>query len=207
VSMDKALLLNSADQIRYVAPSDAKPGTATLSFKAWDMFPKSGAVGSRVPIRGTAFSKQTEIVTVAIDNDAPVLDTSPDVNLPKVISSSTKPIAGTPVKTLLGTAVTDSPGSHFGIAIVFADNTNGTWEYSVDGTHYLPIGPVSTGSALLLADVNKLRFVPNPHTPGQATIQYKAWDRTTGQVGDRIDTGPPLNSFSLEVGTATVSVG
>ena len=70
----------------------------------------------------------------------------------------------------------------------------------------MDVGPVGAGSALLLADANKLRFVPDAGFTGQATIQFKAWDRTTGQAGDRIDTGPPLNSFSLEVETATVSV-
>jgi hypothetical protein len=57
-----------------------------------------------------------------------------------------------------------------------------------------------------LTDVTKLRFVPNAGFTGQATIQLMAWDRTTGQAGDRIDTALPLNSFNLEVETATVHV-
>jgi hypothetical protein len=126
--------------------------------------------------------------------------------LPNVISSSTKPSAGTLVKTLLGTAVTDSANALKGIAIVFADNTNGKWQYSLGGNIFIDIGTVSADSALLLTDVNKLRFVPNAGFTGQATIQFKAWDRTTGQAGDRIDTDLPLNSFSLEVETATVNV-
>jgi hypothetical protein len=57
-----------------------------------------------------------------------------------------------------------------------------------------------------LTDVTKLRFVPNAGFTGQATIQFKAWDRTTGQAGDRINTSLPLNSFSPEVETATVRI-
>jgi hypothetical protein len=206
VSSGKALLLNTDARIRLVAPADAKPGTATLSFKAWDRFAGSGAVGTRIPVRGTAFSKQTEIATAAIGNVAPVLDTTRDVTLPTVQSGSTKPNEGTLVKSLLGAAVTDAPGSLRGIALVFADNANGRWQYALGGNVFVDVGPVGPGSALLLADSNKLRFVPNAGFIGQATIRFVAWDRTTGQAGDRIDTGPPLNSFSLEVETATVTV-
>ena len=108
--------------------------------------------------------------------------------------------------TLLGTAVTDAAKSLKGIAFVFADNTNGKWQYSLGGNVFVDIGSVSTDAALLLTDVNKLRFVPNAGFTGQATIQYKAWDRTAGRAGDRIGTDSGLNSFSLEVETATVNV-
>jgi hypothetical protein len=59
VSSGRALLLNPDARIRFAAPADARPGTATLSFKTWDQFPGSGTVGARVPVRGTAFSKGT----------------------------------------------------------------------------------------------------------------------------------------------------
>jgi hypothetical protein len=206
VSSLKALLLATDAQIRLVAPADARPGTATLSFKAWDRSPGSGAVGARVPVRGTAFSKLTEVATVAIANVAPALDTTRDVTLPTVVSDSTRPIAGTAVKSLLGSAVTDAAGSLRGVAVVFADGANGTWQYSLGGGVFLDVGSVGPGSALLLAAANKLRFVPNAGFTGPATIEFQAWDRTTGQAGDRIDTGPPLNSFSTEVETATVTV-
>jgi len=127
------------------------------------------------------------------------------VKLPDVRSGNTNP-PGTLVKTLLGTAVADTAGSLRGIAIVFASNTSGKWQYAIGTGGFVDIGSVGTDAALLLTDVSKLRFVPNAGFTGQATIQYKAWDRTTGQAGDRIDTGPALNSFSLEVETATVRV-
>jgi hypothetical protein len=142
---------------------------------------------------------------VAIGNVAPALNTAPDVTLPNVVSGGTKPIAATLVRSLLGAAVTDTAGSLRGIAIVFADNTSGRWQYAL-GNIFVDFGSVGADSALLLTDVARLRFVPNADFTGQATIQFKAWDRTTGQAGDRIDTGPPLNSFSLEVETATVRV-
>ncbi|HVK09978.1 MAG TPA: Ig-like domain-containing protein, partial [Gemmataceae bacterium] len=205
VSAGNALLLDPATEVRFVAPIDALPGTATLSFKAWDQAPGSGAVGGRAPARGTAFSAQTEVVTVAISNSPPVLDTTPDVTLPPVALTGGLPPAGVSVKALLGAAVSDWPAPTLAIAVVFADTTNGRWQYTLNGRDYFDVGPVSEGSALLLADANRLRFVPSGPTAGTATIQYKAWDRSTGQIGDRIDTGPPLNSFSLDTETATVS--
>jgi hypothetical protein len=183
------------------------PGTAALSFKAWDKTPGSGAAGTRVAIRGAAFGRQTEVVTTAISNVRPVLETTPDVTLPLVTTANPNQIPGTYVKTLLGIGtITDTPNSLQGIALVFADNTNGKWQYSLDGRTYLDVGTVSAGSALLLGIGNKIRFVPNSLTTMVATIQYKAWDRTTGQAGDRIDTGLPLNSFSVAVETAKVGV-
>jgi hypothetical protein len=207
ISSGKALLLNADAEVRYVSPAGELPGTAKLSFKAWDKTPGSGVAGTRVAIRGAAFSRQTEIVTTAIGNFRPVLETTPDVTLPPVTTTNPKKIPGTFVKTLLGVGtITDTPNSLQGIAIVFADNTNGKWQYSLDGRTYLDIGPVTDGSALLLAPGNKIRFVPNSLTTMVATIQYKAWDQTTGQAGDRIDTDLPLNSFSVEIETASVGV-
>jgi uncharacterized delta-60 repeat protein len=205
VSIGKALLLDPATEVRFVVPIDALPGTATLSFKAWDQVPGSGVMGGRAPIRGTAFSQQTEIVTVAITNSPPTLDTAPDVTLPSVALNGTKPPNGVPVESLLGSAVTDFPVAVLGMAVVFADNANGKWQYSLNGRDYFDVGTVGESSALLLSDGNKIRFVPSSPTAGTATIQYKAWDRSTGQVGDRIDTAPPLNSFSLETETAAVN--
>jgi hypothetical protein len=96
-------------------------------------------------------------------------------------------------------------GALKGIAITSADNANGKWQYLV-GTKWIDVGVVSKDSALLLADTTRLRFVPNSGFVGTATIQYKAWDRTAGQAGDRIDTDSGLNSFSSAVETASVTV-
>jgi hypothetical protein len=192
VSIGKALLLDADAEVRFTAAATATPGTAALSFRAWDH--STGTAGQQVPIRGTAFSKTTEILTVAVENTAPVLDTSGSPTLTNV-KAGAKPGAGDAVSKLLK-----------GIAVTFADNTNGKWQYSLGGNKWVDIGTVSKDSAVLLKDVNRLRFVPNAGFTGTATIQYLAWDRTTGQAGDRIDTDSGLNSFSLEVETATVSV-
>jgi hypothetical protein len=109
-------------------------------------------------------------------------------------------------KTLLGTSVTDTAKSLKGIAITGVDSANGSWQYSLGGNVWITIVGVSADSAILLTDVNKIRFVPNAGYVGAATIQYKAWDRTAGQAGDRIDTDSGLDSFSLDTETATINV-
>jgi hypothetical protein len=202
VSSGKALFLNADAMVRFTAAATVTPGTASLSFKAWDR--TKGALGTRGAASGTAVSKETEIVTTAIGNHAPVLDTTPNVT----ISSKTN-ATGVQVKTLLGTAVTDPDGPKAlkGLAIVAADSTNGTWQYSLGRNVWVDVSTVSAGSALLLADVNKLRFVPNVGFLGTATIQYKAWDRSAGQAGDRgVDTTAVLNSFSNEIEVATIAI-
>jgi len=206
VSLLKALLLTATDMIRFTAAVDATAGTAALSYRAWDQFNQfPGTPGQKVLIRGTAFSNATEVLTVAVENTAPTLDTTGSPTFPPVTSSGA-PGTGALIRSLLGTAFGDvDAGALKGIAITSADNANGKWQYLV-GTKWIDVGAVTKDSALLLADTTRLRFVPNSGFVGTATIQYKAWDRTAGQAGDRIDTDSGLNSFSSAIETATVTV-
>ena len=87
------------------------------------------------------------------------------------------------------------------------DNTNGTWQYSLGGNKWVDFGTIGANSAVLLSDRNRIRFVPNAGFVGTASILYKAWDRTAGQVGDRgVDTTGLLNSFSVFEETAAIEV-
>jgi len=206
VSAGKALFLNTADQVRFTAAANAVPGTASLSFKAWDK--TKVAVGTRGAASGTSVSKLTEILTVAIGNQAPTLDTVPVVTLPSVSSSAPKPSSGVQVKSFLGTAISDPNGvkSLQGIAITGVDNLNGQWQYSLGGNIWVNVVSVSNDTAILLKGTSKIRFVPNAGFVGSATFSYKAWDQTVGQAGDRVDTDSGLNSFSLNTETATIGV-
>lgn len=202
VSTGKALFLNADAMVRFTAAATVTPGTASLSFKAWDR--TKGTLGARGPASGTAVSKETEIVTAAVGNSAPALNTTPTVTIPPTTTNT-----GVLVRTLLGTAISDPDGVKAlkGIAVIAVDNANGKWQYSLGRNVWIDISSVSDSSALLLSDVNKLRFVPNVGFAGSATIQYKAWDRTAGQAGDRgVDTTAGLNSFSTEIETATITL-
>src|SRR5262249_42564097 len=154
-------------------------------FKAWDKtLVAPGAVGAA---GANSVSKETKVLTVSVANHPPALDTTPNVTLPSVSSSSAKLSGGVTVGTLLGKAFSDPDGikSLKGIAITVADNSNGKWQYSLGAGVWLDIGAVTDTSALLLSDKAKVRFVPTSGNTGGGTIQYKAWDRTAGQSGDR----------------------
>ena len=70
-----------------------------------------------------------------------------------------------------------------GIAITWADNSNGSWEYSTDGgNNWSAVGAVSDTSALLLTDDanTRIRFAPAENYNGTAQFSYRAWDRSDG---------------------------
>jgi hypothetical protein len=90
--------------------------------------------------------------------------------------------------------------------VTAADNTDDKWQYSIAANVWIDVGAVGANSALLLADTAKIRFVPTSGFVGQATLTFKAWDRSAGQAGDRIDMTAGLNSFSSDVEMATIPV-
>ncbi len=207
VSTGKALFLDDSVLIRFTSIC-ATPGTASLSFRAWDLT-KVGP-GTLAAASGNSVSKQIEIVSVSIANTSPTLDTTPAVTL-KPITASARPGGGMAVSTLLGRAFADpDPRTGKGIAITgFTDNGGGKWQYSVGANVWIDLGAVGVNSAALLASNAKVRYlVTNPAITGDATIIYKAWDRTTGQSGDRgVDTTGLLNAFSTGLEeTATISI-
>src|SRR5262249_18476052 len=123
VSALKALVLSATDEGRVPAAATGHPRPAGPSFQAGGKGEE--APGARGRAAGTSVSKQTEVLTVAVGNTRPVLNTTPDVTLPALSRSSPVPSAGVTVKTLLGTAVTDTANALKGIAITAAENANG----------------------------------------------------------------------------------
>ncbi|QKD81885.1 hypothetical protein HPC62_06440 [Thermoleptolyngbya sichuanensis A183] len=85
-------------------------------------------------------------------NLAPVLDTSGAITL-GAIAADISPAAnlGISLSELVGSGITDANGDPTGIAITGADNTNGTWQYSLNGgTTWIDFGSVSESSSLIL---------------------------------------------------------
>ncbi|WP_202969955.1 hypothetical protein, partial [Endozoicomonas atrinae] len=84
--------------------------------------------------------------------------------------------------------IADADGSPAeAVAITSVDNSNGSWEYSVDGgANWTAIndGSLSENHALLLDASNQVRFVPNADFNGAATFTVRAWDKSAGAVGD-----------------------
>ena len=96
-----------------------------------------------------------------------------------------------------------------GIAITSLSSGNGTWEYSTNaGATWNAVGSVSGSNALLVRDVDRVRFVPDAQNADSASFDFRAWDRTTGSEGTKVDasTTGGTTAFSTASDTATVSV-
>ena len=125
---------------------------------------------------------------------------------------------GTPVSTLLSrTGGTSDPESAtLGIAVVDVTNTNGTYQYSTDGGASFTSfsGSEATDSAVLLAEDDLVRFIPNPNFNGSSTggLTFKAWDQTSGNSGDTgidttVNSGEGSNNqFSSTTDIANITV-
>ncbi len=218
VSDVQALLLAPGARVRFVPNTDfsgdVDPG---ITFRAWDQSDErgSGTTASTSPNGGsTAFSvdKETARIEVVRQNDAPMLDTSglPFLDtIPQDVNDADND--GTLVSTLLsrganGDPITDPDGPDEGIAVVSADNSNGTWQYKLTGSgSWQDFGSVSTSAAVLLKPTATVRFVPNAGYSGTVNpgITLRAWDQSSGSEGD---TGVNTDGNNSG-GTAAFSVG
>src|SRR6185437_822340 len=96
-----------------------------------------------------------------------------------------------------------------GIAVT-ATTGSGAWQY-FNGASWIALGTVAENSARLLPDTYLVRFLPGLHWSGQASLTFRAWDRTTGQVGQLVDLSGPASvggftSFSAAEMTSTLDV-
>ncbi len=120
---------------------------------------------------------------------------------------------GTRVSDLLtdGT-ITDGDGAvPESMAITSVDDSNGAWQYSRDGgTSWQAVddGSLAENHALLLADTDLLRFVPDTHYSGAASFDFRAWDQTSGTAGSYTDTSSNggTTAFSTAISSAAVEI-
>jgi hypothetical protein len=97
-----------------------------------------------------------------------------------------------------------------GIAIVGIDNTNGIWQYSLNGgVKWDTLATATTTSALLLDTLAKMRFVPKVATwTGTAKMRFRAWNQvkgTSGTVAGTLENGG-VTPYSATIGTAIIEV-
>ncbi|NJN86619.1 MAG: cadherin-like domain-containing protein [Leptolyngbyaceae cyanobacterium SL_7_1] len=142
-------------------------------------------------------------ITVNSANDAPVLAPATVGNF-VTYDEDPASVPGTPVATLLGTAVTDVDlNAVQGIAITGTTGT-GTWQYSTNnGTSWVSVGTVANNSALLLAATTLVRFIPAANYNGTAALTYRAWDQSSGAIGNKVDTS--LNGGTTGFSTTTAT--
>ena len=135
-------------------------------------------------------------LTVKNINDAPLLDSELIVNFLS-LSEDTDLNSGTTINELIPndmiTDIDEDPVK--AIAVTGLDNMNGHWEYSVnDGFSWLNCNDnidqvVDTHSKAVLLDENsKIRFVPEENFHGNSSFSFCAWDKTSGETGQKVDT-------------------
>jgi hypothetical protein len=224
-SENAALLLRAEDLVRFV-PDGVDADTATLTYHAWDQTAPTRNLQGEVwhigtPSVASPFSSATDTATLSVVavNDAPVLNTSTTLAFAAIAEDTQG--SGTLVSAFLASSsvplITDVDGESLeGIAILAADNSFGTWQYSLDGNLWYNVGSVSSTAARLLAAdaTTRIRFVPaanfNMSAPGAVlpTITFCAWDRTTGANGNQanVNKSGGATAFSTATQTASLSV-
>ena len=175
-------------------------GAASLSIATNDQ----GGTGSGI----AQSDSDTVNITVNAVNDAPVL--TPAAPLFTGITEDQTTNGGQTVASLLGASMSDvDAGAVEGIAITGVVSGNGSWEYSTDGgTIWVGVGAVANNSALLLRDSDLLRFVPDGQNADAGSVTYRAWDRTSGTQGTKVDasTVGGTTAFSTATDTASITV-
>ena len=204
----QALVLDAADRLRYT-PDNLNGEIATVTYRAWDKS-DGAAAGDLVDASRfggtTAYSAATDTgwFEVTDINDAPVLaPQSPIIGTTDVVT----PLKATLSEFVRGITDVDRNAVIGGIAITGATG-QGTWSYSLNGTTFQNLPPVSTTAALLLRRNDIIRYTPAGGLPETATITYRAWDTSQGTVGGVADVtvGGGETAFSIASDSAAVTV-
>lgn len=220
VSPSSARTLDDASLLRFI-PAANFNGTAEVTFRAWDQTDGSSDGSSGVDatsLGGTnAFSVDETIATITVNaqNDAPLLDNTGTMTLLGILVNQTNN-AGDTIAAIIGSAggdrITDVDTAALeGVAVISADTLNGSWQFSTNGgSSWLDLGSVTPTSALLLNTFSKVRFRPNLNYVGTASIQFRAWDQTSGSLGQSgvdvsVNGGTTAFSTASEFADITVS--
>lgn len=216
--LDGTLTEAKTCRIRFV-PNEDWSGTATFTFCAWDK--SSGKVGETADISKLgdypAFSEtwDTASIEVISKNFAPELDASQKPKLSSVVQDHFQNQGNAVAEIVVDGSITDAdtetpPES---IAVISIDNTNGTWEYSIDSgatweSFSDEINYVSLPLAVLLDESSRIRFVPKEGYIGTSSFRFRAWDQDIGTSGGaaNAETGGGNSAFSETADDADIRI-
>ncbi len=196
-----------------VAASDDITGNAELGGN-WDLEVKVGEIESDLALIPETAIAYTSILA---SNTAPTLNNTGNPRLAAIAQDITDTNnTGTLISVILsrgagGNPITDpDTGAVEGIAVIGVDNTNGTWQYSInDGGNWINF-VVSDTSATLLRDTGKIRFVPNPGYKGTAEFSFRAWDTSDGNISGTTNVDPGVGggttAYSIDTEIASISI-
>ena len=223
ISLSEAVVLSADGQknrIRFVPNRDFN-GEVALTFVAWDTTDglEDGTVTDALSV-SEIDSFSSDIVTIAVTvvpvNDAPLLPNNTLLSLSSILEDDVLS-AGDDIAELTDIITdVDTSDTSFGVAIVEADEENGTWEVSTDGGEYWSsVVDVCPYNATVInsepSGENRVRFVPNRDFNGMASFVFLAWDlnsdQQTGQM--QVDTtlaDTTIGPFSVTSATVTITV-
>ncbi|MBA3936246.1 MAG: choice-of-anchor L domain-containing protein [Planctomycetes bacterium] len=185
-------------------PSFRFRGTATFTYRAWDQsqhdsVQNSGRTDVDVSANGGAspYSSAVRTATIQILNSAPAMTPSSSTLPDLAQDAAANTIAGVTLASLFAGSFSDPNFDPEGAAITGADNTHGTWQFTLDNSlggasPWTDMGALSASQALLLhfaastynTTTTAIRFVPaagfNTATNAAPTITLRAWDETLG---------------------------
>jgi len=171
----------------------------------------NGTVNVNVYLSTDPTDVETHALTIVSNADASQNPATEGETLTQ-IDVTAKKIAGDTVAAILSTSTQSAQNNSNGIAIT--DTTivgAGEWQYSLDaGANWNDVGVVSSSSALLLDNDDKLRFLSDGNTGGAPTVTYKAWDLSgsTLSSGDSaVDTTAAASTFAGSKSTLFSAVG
>ncbi|RCJ15226.1 hypothetical protein A6S26_07810 [Nostoc sp. ATCC 43529] len=196
-----------------VAASDDITGNAELGGD-WDLEVKIGEIESDLALTPEVTNAYTSILA---SNTAPTLNKTGNPRLSAIAQDITDTNnSGTLISAILARDAGGDPiidpdaGAVEGIAVIGVDNTNGTWQYSInDGGNWINFA-VSDTSATLLRDTGKIRFVPNPGYKGTAEFAFRAWDTSDGNISGTTNVDPGVgggtSAYSSNAEIASISI-
>ena len=213
-SDENALLLGPDDKLRFVPNADWF-GTSTFTFRAWDR--SDGSAGDYWNTQGgggslpfsVLFDDATITVMDVLVNNAPVLDPAYTHLLSSITTNNTTNSGNSVTEIVADGSITDPDGPAFkSIAVIGVDDLNGVWQYSLNSIAWSAIAPVSNNSALLLDANHRIRFIPNSDWTGVSTFTFRAWDKTSGVSGNKVDVSVNGNptAFSIASDIASITV-
>ncbi|MFN6517770.1 MAG: FG-GAP-like repeat-containing protein [Nostoc sp. CreGUA01] len=196
-----------------VAASDDITGNAELGGD-WDLEVKIGEIESDLALIPEVAIAYTSILA---SNTAPTLNNTGNPRLGAIAQDITDTNnTGTLISVILargagGNPITDpDTGAVEGIAVIGVDNTNGTWQYSINDSGNWINFVVSDTSATLLRDTGKIRFVPNPGYKGTAEFSFRAWDTSDGNISGTTNVDPGVGggttAYSIDTEIGSISV-
>ncbi|WP_414590445.1 DUF4347 domain-containing protein [Anabaena sp. CCY 9614] len=214
------VVVQNDTRIRFI-PNANYNGTADITFRAWDTTNgiANGATDVNVSVNGNAtpFSSNSNTASITVNsiNDAPVLDNTGNPTFASIYRNEINN-NGTLISAMIATGASGNPitdidaGAVEGIAVIGVNNSNGTWQYSINGGTNWNGFSVSPTSATLLRDTARIRFVPNAGYKGIANITFRAWDASDGLASGTTGIDPGVGSgtsaFSTTAETASITV-